>query len=320
MAQQLPAGTDAGFIFAHNEVHREVVGLTSAASHYDGPEVLTTGVEQVPAVTVATATTLTTAVNAVNECKRLFNDHCGRGNAGSGKKIYAHKTADAANPVATADMDAGSTYEAALLALLITMVNELRLDFTNHGANLKPDGTASGVHAAADTTNVLGGQPTLTDYAGVADALNLLKNTYNDHIAFSSGGSPHLNPDGSNAVSAANALSTDIDSCITLANQIKAKLTAHYSQATVHSASDTFNTIATADVAYPAGLYTLANALKAAYNLHRASTTYHESADSTNAISSSDASTVTSLITLAAELQTDLSAHLRRAPVTRAVR
>ena len=63
-----------------------------------------------------------------------------------------------------------------------------------------------------------------------------------------------------------------------------------------------------------------ANALKAAYNLHRASTTYHESADSTNTVSSSNATTIASLITLAAELQADITAHLRNAPVSAAVR
>ena len=201
MATQLPPGSDAGFIAAMNETHRAVVALEAAKPHYDGAEFIA-NVEQAPSVTTTAATTLATAVNAVNEAKRLFNDHLGRHNGGSGLKIFSHKVVDAANPVATADMSAGSTYEAAILVLLITMVNELRIDFSAHGANLKPDGTASGVHAAADVTNVLGGQPTLTDWAGIADSLNLLKTSFNDHIVFSAGASPHLIADGTNGATA----------------------------------------------------------------------------------------------------------------------
>jgi len=321
MAYQLPSGTDANFIAAHNTTHQESVGLTSATSHYDGPEFLiTTGVEQVPSVTVATATTLATAIDAVNETKRLYNDHLGRHNSGSGKKIYAHKAVDATNVATTADMASGSSFESTMLTDLAALVTELRADYASHIANTKADGTSSGVHVVADTTNILGGTPTISTFADVAEGLNNLKAQFNAHIAFSSGGSPHANPDGTNAVSTANASSTDLDSLRALANALRTAITAHYSQATVHTIDDTFNPISGSAVSYPSGMFTLANEIKADYNLHRASTTYHESADGTNTISSSDATTVASLITLAAELQTDITAHLRRAPVTRAVR
>jgi hypothetical protein len=321
MASQLPPGSDSNYIAAQNETHRSVVALEFAGGskpHYDGPEFLPGGIEQVPG---AAPTTLAVAVNRANEIKALLNDHYSRHNAGSGRKIYAHKVVDAANPVVTADMAAGSTFEAALLASLVTLTNSLRLAFVAHGANLKPDGTASGVHATADVTNILGGLPVLTDFAGVADALNLLKGTYNDHIAFSAGGSPHLTADSTNGVSAANADSSNLDTLLTLANQLRTKLLAHFTQSGVHSVDDTFNNATvTAAATYPANLFALANEIKASYGAHRQSTTYHEVADGTNTISASDATTVATLIALVAELATDVAAHFRFAPVTRAVR
>lgn len=322
MAHVLPPGTDTNFLAVHNHVHRSVVALEFAGGtkpHYDGPEWLAGLLEQVPG---SVPTTLAGAVNRANELKALLNGfHFNLSNAGSGKQIWAHKVADTTNTILTADMAAGSTFEAALLASLVTLVNSLRTAYEDHRANRKPDGTASGVHAAVDATNILGGIPTLTDFQAVADALNLIKAWYNAHIAFSSGGSPHVNPDGTNAVTAANADASLLDTLVTLANQIRTKFLAHLTQATVHTVDDTFNNATVgAAVTYPAGLFTLGNELKAAYEAHRASTTYHHVADGTNTISAANATTIATFIALIAELCTDVAAHFRFGPVSQAVR
>lgn len=317
MAKQLPAGTDTNYIDAHNDTHRAVVGLEASHPHYDGPEVLAGGVQLVPP---SAPTTLAGAVNGANSLKAVLNDHFGRHNAGTGRKVYAHKVADATNVIVTAEMAAGSTFEAALLATLATLVAELRTRFEAHRSNKKPDGTASGVHAAADSVNILGGLPTLSDFAALADGLNLLKATFNAHITSAAGGSPHPNADNSNAVTAPNADAASLDSLVVLANQLRTKFLAHLTQSTVHAVDDTFNTVGTSAAAYPAGLFTLANELRSGYEAHRASTSFHESADSTNTISAPNATTVATLIALVAELCGDVDAHLRAAPVSSAVR
>ena len=160
----------------------------------------------------------------------------------------------------------------------------------------------------------------LTTFADLAVELNNLKAQFNSHIAFSAGGSPHLTADSTNGLTSANAVATDLDSMITLANALRTKYTAHLSQATVHTVDDTFNTIGGSAVSYPSGMFALANEIKADYNLHRASTTYHESADGTNTISASTYGTAAQLIALAVELRTDIDAHLAYAPVSRAQR
>jgi hypothetical protein len=310
MAAQLPFGTDAGYIAAHNETHRSVVALEASKPHYDGAEFIA-NVEQVP--DTGTPTTLALAINGANRIKALMNDHYTRHNGGNGKKIYAHKVVDNANTISAADMSAGSTYEATILTSLKTMIDELRADYIAHIAS-------ASYHAAPDVTNVLGAIPVITTYDDATEALNNLKAQYNAHIVFSSGGSPHSNPDGTNGVTAPNAVVTDLDSLVMLANQLKSKYNAHRTQATVHIANDAVNVVTGADVAFPGDLFTLANAIKSSYEAHRASTTYHESADSTNTISAANATTVTTLIALVAELYTDVTAHFRFAPVTRAVR
>lgn len=320
MARQYTTGTmPQGLIDGLNETHRAVVGLETSKPHYDGSEYNASNVEQVP--DSGAVTTLATAVNAANRIKAILGDHYSRGNAGSGKKIYAHKTADAANVIATADMSAGSTYEATLLASLIALVDELRTDYELHRRNLKADGvTSTSAHVAADATYYLGAVPTLTTFEDVTEALNNLKAQYEGHRAFSSGGSPHPSADSTNTISSPNAVSTNLDSLVMLANELRTDLIAHMADATAHSAADTFNPISGSAVGYPSGLFTLANELRTSYEAHRASTTYHESADSTNTISASAASTVAGLITLVAELYTDVAAHLRNAPVSQAHR
>lgn len=301
---------------AWNLLHRaEAVGSNA---HYDGPEYSTAGVEQV--IDDGVPATLTAACLVLNKAKARFNDHLTRHNGGDNTGTYAHKVVDNANTIAASDMDTGANYESTILTALITLVTELRTDFSNHIANLKPDGSASGVHGAADSTNVLGGAPTLTTAADVAVELNNIKAQYELHRVFTAGG-VHGSADSTNTVTAANAVATDWDSMITLANQLRTKLNAHDADGTAHSVADTFNTVTGSAVSYPSGLFTLAPAIKTAYEAHRASTTYHATADSTNTLGfSTPVTTIAGLIAAAAEIRTDLNAHLRFARTSQAVR
>lgn len=299
-------------IMLHNTTHAQSHG--SAYVHNDGPDVNIDGVSELPTVS---PTTLAQACDFYNSAKALFNSHIGRW---SGDKVLAHKAVDGANAIATADMSLGSSYESTILAALAALVGELQVDYINHISNKKPDGTASGVHAAADTTYILGATPTLSSFSIIAEALNNLKAQFNGHIAFSSGGSPHPNPDGTNAISTANADANNIDTLIELANAIRTKYTAHLTQATVHTVDDTFNTVAASAVSYPADLFTLAGAYKTAHNAHAGSTSYHNSADATNQLAYSTPTTVTTLIAAAAETYTKLRGHLLAAPLSSAAK
>lgn len=317
MAIQFTNGTIlSNEALAWNLAHRaEAVG---SYAHYDGPEYSTAGVEQV--IDDAAPTTLTGACLVINKAKLRLNDHFTRHNSGDATGTYAHKVVDNSNTVAASDMDTGANYESTILTALITLTTELRTDYTNHIANLKPDGTASGVHGAADSTNVLGGAPTLTTAADVAVELNNIKAQYELHRVFTAGG-VHGSADSTNTVTAANAVATDWDSMITLANQLRTKLNAHDADATAHSVADTFNTVTGSAVSYPAGLFTLVAAVKTSYEAHRNSTTWHATGDSTNTLSfSTPVTTIAGLIAAAAEIRTDLNAHFRNARVSQAVR
>jgi len=310
MALQFAANTvPANLVTALNLQH---AALWSAGPvHYDLAEVDPLGVEQVPVTFYASAiTTLSGACNAANKIKAIYNDHLGRASI----QIYAHKTADVANPVSTADMADGSTYDAALLATLITLTNDLRAKYEAH----RLDGSTA--HHAVDAVAILGGQPTISSWAELATELNNLKAQYSVHITRATTSSVHDNADATNTISAANASSTDPDSCLLLANALRTAYEAHRTQASVHFASDTTNTISASAASYPANLFTLTNALKGAYNTHRTSTTYHATGDSTNVVTGTDATTVTTLIALVEELRTDLTAHLRAGPASYAVR
>lgn len=321
MAYQITGGSTqptANLITASNEQHRAVVALEASKPHYDSTDYNTSGVKQDIATVHASApTTLATAVDVLNTAKAKYNAHLGYHNSGSGLKIYAHKVVDATNTISTADMSAGSTHEATILASLKTLIDELRTDYEAHRAN------SGGVwHADAiatptpDTANILGGQPTITSLAEAATELNLLKAVYNAHRTSAS----HLVPDATNVVTSPNCSSTDVDSMVALANELRTDFGAHLGQAGVHAVNDSVNTIAGAAVSLPAGLFDLANELRTDYEAHRASTTYHESADATNTISAAAATTVATLIALAAELRTDIDSHMDNAPISAALR
>ncbi len=298
-------------IDAHNATHAQTHG--TASKHNDGPDYSIDGVEQV--LTGGSPTTLNTAATVFITAKSLFNNnHLNRG----GSDIFAHKVVDSVN-VITATMQAGPVYTAAILSALQTLVGQEVTSYNNHIANKKPDGTASGVHVAPDTTNVLGGNLSLDSFTAIAYALNDLKLNANNHFLFSVGASPHLIADATNSITAPNAVDTDLDSMITLANDIKTELNAHYIQAGVHSVNDTFNTVAGASITNPAGIFDLAVEYKADHNAHVGSTTYHNTADAANALTYTGPTTIAELITAAQEVYTKQTAHFRAAPVSRAM-
>lgn len=299
-------------IDAHNTTHAMTHGTGSV--HNDGPDVSIDGVTQV--LTGGSPTTLNTSATVFITAKSLFNNnHINRGGAAL---YFAHKVVDSAN-IVTATMQAGPVYTAAILNALQTLVAEEVTSYNNHIANLKPDQTASGVHVAPDTVNVLGGNLSLDSFTAIAYALNDLKLNANNHFLFSTTASPHLIPDTVNVITALNAVDSDLDTMIDLANDIKATLNDHYVEAGVHSVDDTFNTIVGADITNPAGIFDLAVQYKTKHNAHVGSTTYHNTADAANALAYSGPTTISELITAAQEVYTKQTAHFQAAPVSRAM-
>lgn len=294
--------TTQNIIDAHNATHKQAHGTSYV--HNDGVDYDFFGIKQV--ITDGVPATIDDASSIFNTAKFLYNKHLARGGS---ELILAHKVVDNSN-VVTATMDNGSVYTGAIFLALKTLTNDIQVSYTNHIANLKPDGTASGVHYAPDTTNTLGGLDPLNTFIDIAVALNNIKLNYNNHIVFSAGGSPHVNPDNTNAVSAANCTATNYDSMIALANQIKQKYNAHLTQATVHVVNDTFNTVTAADVTNPAGIFDLAVQFKAKFNAHIASTTYHNSADATYPLTYSGPTTISGLIAAAGEVRTNYNGHV----------
>lgn len=299
-------------INAHNSTHIQV--HNNASVHNDGPDYDINGVKQI--LVAATPTTLGECCVIFREAKRLWNTcHINRGGP---PLALAHKVPDVTN-VLTTDMNIGAYYQGLIFTDLKTLTLAILTSYTNHIANKKPDQSASGCHVAADTTNIVGGVDPISTFDDIAIVLNNLKLNHNNHIAFSAGGSPHPNPDAANAVTAANCYASNFDSMITLANEIKTKQNAHYTQATVHSVNDTFNTISAASVSNPGGLFDLAIEYKTKHNAHIASTTYHNSADGTNTLVYSNPTTIAGLITAATEVITKQPGHFNLCPTSNAM-
>lgn len=310
MAYVVGSNVFSNAISAHNSTHKQVHGTSFC--HNDGPDYNIDGVKQ---VLTGTCTTLDEATAVFNNAKQLYNIHLSRGGS---DLILAHKVVDNAN-IVTATMEPSQYYIAAIFTALRDLTSDIQVCYSNHIANLKPDGTASSVHVVPDTTNTLGGLDPLSSFIDIAVALNNIKLNYNNHIVFSVGGSPHSNPDNTNAVTAANCTASNYDSMITLANQIKAKYNAHRTQATVHPYDDTFNIVTASDVTNPAGIFDLAVQFKAKFNAHIASTTYHNSADSTYPLTYSGPTTISGLIAAGAEVLTNYNGHIGLAPDSNAM-
>lgn len=128
------------------------------------------------------------------------------------------------------------------LAELITLVNELRTDYTAHLSQAT-------VHTVTDAENVLTA-PAATDLTTALTLVNQLRTTYAAHRVDLD---YHNNADNTNTVAAAAA--TTREEAVTLANQIKTAYNAHRTQATVHANNDATNV--TSAVLNVAGAYRL---------------------------------------------------------------
>ncbi len=311
MAQKIAsASITASDAATHNSHHAQLAG--SLYVHNDGAEWSDASPPVEDVLTGGSPTTLTGVVSVLNAARTLFNAHLGFYDVTATDHIYAHIASDGVNTLTTAAMSSATTYETAMLTSLITLAAELTTDYTAHLAYLTS-------HTIADATNTVGTTYTMTTADHVAERLNLLKALFNDHIILTTG-TVHGSSGATDNCSTANCSATDYDSMKALANALKSKFNAHCAQgSTIHLAADAVNTTAAADVAYPATIFDLGTEIISKFNSHFGSAVYHNLADST-VISAATPSTIAGLITLAAEVYTDLTAHLRAAPISRAVR
>lgn len=322
MAQQVPTASapHARVIAAINGNHAD--RSFSGLAHYDSSEIQPDGTEVY--VALSAPTSLVTAAAVLNQAKAVLNDHYQRHNNGTGSNVYAHKTADNADTIATADMD-GAALESSMFLAAKTLYLAWRTAYVHHIANLKPDETAGSYHSPADITNILGSStPVLDTKYQLAVELNNAKAQYNAHIAFTSGGT-HGAADVTNVTTSANASGDDWDSICTLCNELKADLNAHMANTggSYHGSADSDNTVSAANVSYPADLFTLANVINTSYSAHRQSTTYHENADSSNTLAGGTwpTTSVALLISNAALIRIKINGHLHNAPTaSRALR
>lgn len=287
--------------------------------HFDGTEVNPAGVEQY--ISLATPTDYTSAALVVNQAKALYNLHLTYSNGGNGIPCFAHKDTDSANTVTVADIDPTTVYTTIFNAIK-TLYLAVRTSYVNHINDVRPDQTSAVFHLGVDTVDVLGAVPTIVDESDLAVDMNNLKAQYNAHRVNTS----YHGVANANSITSPNVVAGHIDTAVTMANEMKAKLNLHFADAAAHTGAfgpDTVNVIAAADVSYPSGLYDLINQIYTKYELHRVSTTYHNAADSTNDLNPSyyPVSTITGFINAAVDMQTNLNAHFRGAPTySKAVR
>lgn len=323
MAYQVPSASapHANIVAAINGNHASVdfTGL----SHWDSTEIDPNGNELY--ISVPNATDFLTAVAVVNQVKARYNSHLSYSNAGIATNIYAHLNSDVSNVITTADMDGTALYNTMFQAIK-TLYLEIRTSYVNHINNKKPDQTTAAYHVGVDSVDVLGAVPTINDEADLAVDMNNCKAQYNLHIVNATG--VHGAADMANGITAANAVQGNLDTFITLVNQMKTKLNAHFATAgMVHTGAfgaDTQNTIVGAAVSYPGGLFTLINEIGTDYEIHRAEATlYHHVADATNTLTGGyyPVTTLAGFVTAAQEQKTKINAHFRNAPpYSRAVR
>lgn len=322
MAYQLPVGTSALYISAHNETHRSVVALEFAGGtkpHYDKAEVNTSAVRQVLSSFYGTPTNLGGSVDVVEKAIALFDgEHALRSNAGSGLKIYAHKAVDTV--IGGTVGPAGATLEQDMVTAWGPILLEILQDLSAHMVN------GGGVwHTSADVFNSLGTLPSAIDTkAKLSQFANLARAVYEDHRVHASHGSA----DSTNSLAAIDPANdeNDWDGIKTLITELRSKINAHLALTSAHTGSggaDVVNTVGSSAPAWPASVsaaFARANAYKAKHNTHLASTTYHEVADATYTIAAADATTVATMVALAAEIYTDQTAHFDFGPITQAVR
>lgn len=102
---------------------------------------------------------------------------------------------------------------------------------------------------------------------------------------------------------------------VTLVNELKADINAHFTQATVHAVDDAVNTIGTADATDTASAITLVNVIKTKYNTHRTQATVHTVNDAVNVVGTAAATTFATAILLANEIKADYRLHRVEATV-----
>jgi hypothetical protein len=280
----------------------------SMLAHYDSTEISVLGVELY--IDSPAPVDFLTAVTVLNQAKLIYNQHDTYSNGGSGVPLFAHKNLDG-RIVTVAAMD-GSVLYSTIFNSIKTLYLAIRPSYVAHIAN-----SPGAYHTAPDTVDVLGAVPVIVDEADLAVDMNNLKAQYNLHLINVT--AVHGTADVTNGITAANAVQGDLTSFITLVNQMKPKLNAHFALgATTHpGGADTDHTITAAAVTLPAGLFDLVNDIHDKYEAHRVDATVaHNIADVTNILNALlyPVANLTMLVAAAADIQTKLNAHFRYAP------
>jgi hypothetical protein len=117
--------------------------------------------------------------------------------------------------------------------------------------------------AAVSTANA-------TDLTTSIALISALQVSYTTHIASAcdatTGQGAHLATDATNVLVA--AVPTDLASCETAVNELKAQFNAHLALTSSHPVADATNTVSTADASNLSTTEALANALKTKFNAH----------------------------------------------------
>jgi hypothetical protein len=329
----------AGHLIALNFLH-EADAYGTTAYHYDGPNHVpgTNPQEQVLPITLSmpiAPATLDDAIKVLNEAKRLHNtEHITWHNASSGRRVFAHKgPEDAVTSIATDDIPPGGDVRQAMVNLLVPLTNELMTRYDSSGHRLNKNsysGSTVAFHAVTDTTHALGTTTPLygtSTGADIAARLNLLTSTFDGHFTDATS---HTMAD---AVAHAAILTltpvsdgNDWDRMFTNVAALRSIFLAHESAAGVHAIDDMVNVFAASAPSYPSyliGAGTIPRTFKTAFNSHLTSTTStvanHPNADGANTLTYANPTTIAGVIAAAAEIWTKQTAHMRGAPISRAV-
>ena len=144
-----------------------------------------------------------------------------------------------------------------------------------------------------------------------AKSLNSTEFHYDASADVEDPGTDYQNPAESVLIIDAAAAS-DLATLVALANEIVAKMTAHFADADAHDIADTanFTAAATAVATNLATANTRLNAVKVDLNAHYSEAGVHPNNDGTNTIAAANATDQGSGETLANEIRTDMVAHI----------
>ncbi|MRG98217.1 hypothetical protein [Polyangium spumosum] len=142
----------------------------------------------------------------------------------------------------------------------VAQLNKLRLDMMRLRAGLVFHASAS---TAVSTANA-------SDLATSIALITALQAAYTAHIASAcsstSGVGAHMAADATNVLTAPTP--TDLASCITAVNELKAEYNLHRVVTSCHPVADSTNAVSTADATDLASVIALANDVKAKLNAH----------------------------------------------------